>query len=844
MDEFTDLNICYDGVRDADDVGGGEDTCGKTRDGHLDVDFELLGMENHHGIRNADVLVEDEDEDGEFGEDDKEDQEVDPPEGFIRIRPSKFRLIPSTVFVEYPRGLQMLRADHSALESLQHKKMHYQSQWARNCIKNAFTRAGFTESNSEWTAMWAKHQSHIKMRGLNCLQKVNHFPGSWALGRKDRLSRTIWAMRRLYPSEFNFHPESFVLPTDNHCLERCAKMDVFHNKKASSKNKRYWIIKPVASSCGKGIKVISAEKALALGRRNDKKMLVQRYVANPYLINQKKFDMRLYVLVTGVDPLRIYLHGEGLIRIATENFTVKNLKNQFVHLTNYSINKKSKHFCAASKFNNFSEASHTNASANDQSRDGQEGFKWTLHAFKAWLAEQESPEVMENTMSKVNALIVKTILAAEPDLSHSLHAAANYRTNCFELFGFDVLLDQQLTPHLIEVNVSPSLAGSSPLDNYIKGVLVADVCHVTGFHPHDDETLNKYHTNSSAGTLNNTSSGQFSRPSSSAAPSNYTAPPTAFGTDDKDEVNPFSFASLSKLMAGQDSWRKDMTMQNINLAALGNGDAAWYMLLMVEDEFDRAEQSKFRRLHPAENTVDLYIELYKNARFSDQLLGKWLKGGMSGGKENNKFLPTRFIRNCNENSTASDDHIVSTPRGTGVALARSRARSKFLLTGRCASLPPPGTNSDNCSDGDSSPIMSSQVHFCVGKELTEVRTRGRKKKSADIPHYNMNKNFMQQRYDLFCRPVHRQQKVYLKHKVNRQEHATVVFEPSNRRSPDVMGDMYKQLLNRNLRNGGLDKYYETTSAVVKTAQPSMPEPKMKIPLKFASRGSMGGRKKI
>jgi hypothetical protein len=60
-----------------------------------------------------------------------------------------------------------------------------------------------------------------------------------------------------------------------------------------------------------------------------------------------------------------------------------------------------------------------------------------------------------------------------------MHNAANYRTNCFELFGLDVILDTKLEPSLLEVNISPSLMGSSPLDKKIKGTLVADILHVS-----------------------------------------------------------------------------------------------------------------------------------------------------------------------------------------------------------------------------------------------------------------------------------------------------------------------------------------------------------------------------
>ena len=65
---------------------------------------------------------------------------------------------------------------------------------------------------------------------------------------------------------------------------------------------------------------------------------------NPYLIDGYKFDLRIYVLVTNVQPLRIFMHREGLARFASEQFKLKAFNNPFIHLTNYAINKDNANF--------------------------------------------------------------------------------------------------------------------------------------------------------------------------------------------------------------------------------------------------------------------------------------------------------------------------------------------------------------------------------------------------------------------------------------------------------------------------------------------------------------------
>ena len=101
-----------------------------------------------------------------------------------------------------------------------------------------------------------------------------------------------------------------------------------------------FIVKPEDSCQGKGIFLL---KNLDLLKPSDN-YVVQRYMTKPHLIDSFKYDLRVYVLVNGISPLRIYMYKDGLARFATHKYQKpdgKNLDDLFMHLTNYAINKES-----------------------------------------------------------------------------------------------------------------------------------------------------------------------------------------------------------------------------------------------------------------------------------------------------------------------------------------------------------------------------------------------------------------------------------------------------------------------------------------------------------------------
>ena len=183
--------------------------------------------------------------------------------------------------------------------------------------------------------LWSSGNCKLYLyEGLNEWQKINHFPASHELTRKDKLAVNVRNMQiKFGKAAFDFIPDTFVVPEE--FGEFCNHFNLERKKTGKSS---LWIVKPQNLSRGRGIYLIDDVAEISL----DDPSVVSKYIGNPLLINGCKFDLRVYVLVTSFEPLKIYVFKEGLARFATHQYKDNAEKqDKFMHLTNYSINKKS-----------------------------------------------------------------------------------------------------------------------------------------------------------------------------------------------------------------------------------------------------------------------------------------------------------------------------------------------------------------------------------------------------------------------------------------------------------------------------------------------------------------------
>eukprot|EP00232_Nephroselmis_pyriformis_P002460 CAMPEP_0182908730 /NCGR_PEP_ID=MMETSP0034_2-20130328/35368_1 /TAXON_ID=156128 /ORGANISM="Nephroselmis pyriformis, Strain CCMP717" /LENGTH=377 /DNA_ID=CAMNT_0025044927 /DNA_START=138 /DNA_END=1268 /DNA_ORIENTATION=+ len=321
-----------------------------------------------------------------------------------------------------------------------------------------------TDTELEWDFFYADvGWIHENMRygneGLRLSehQRVNHFPNHIELTRKDLMAKNLKRAKKSLEKEgkmaeaarYDFFPLTFTLPSD-------AAMFVEEYKRSGG----VWIMKPIGRAQGKGIFLVNdlqqinkwirergKERAENLCYEN---YVAQRYIANPYLVGGKKFDLRIYALVLSYKPLKVYLYREGFARFTNARFSLESkedITNPFVHLTNHAVQKKDQDYDSTST-----------------------DLKWSIGNMKQFLMSKHGADATNRLFHDIQSLIIHSLIACQHVIISDKH--------CFEMYGYDVMMDDDLKPWLIETNASPSMSADTPEDRALKFGLLDDVLSI------------------------------------------------------------------------------------------------------------------------------------------------------------------------------------------------------------------------------------------------------------------------------------------------------------------------------------------------------------------------------
>ena len=164
----------------------------------------------------------------------------------------------------------------------------------------------------------------------------------------------------------------------------------------------------------------------------------------------------------------IYVFKEGHLKACSDLFNIDS-DNLFIHLTNYSVQKHNKNFSKVEIGNEIS--------------------------FQAFQQELNRQNNGKNFKKDIFPQIIKIIEISAKAVKNKINIMN--RKNCFEIFGYDFILDVNCQPFLLEINTNPGLEESSPLIKMLVPRMIDDALRLTIDRTFENGEVNAKKKNSS-----------------------------------------------------------------------------------------------------------------------------------------------------------------------------------------------------------------------------------------------------------------------------------------------------------------------------------------------------------
>ena len=272
-------------------------------------------------------------------------------------------------------------------------------------------------------------------------------------------------------------------------------------------SRNVWVLKPAFGSKGVGVRLLNNGLQAALAD-TDSQRIVQKYIERPLLVGGYKFDIRCWVLVTSWAPLSCWLYEECLLRFCSDPFTLDDLGNRLSHITNRTVQRSS--LASRSSLSSGSTlgscsmlgsastlawGSRPSTAARPTSAHRRARERTPAELAAEMVAERERTPLagalwsgtqfaehlracgMGEGWTECVLPAIRSVAAATMRSGAERAERVEPRRDAFEIFGLDLVVDENLQPWLIEVNESPNLAphGSALKESILSKMLSSAV---------------------------------------------------------------------------------------------------------------------------------------------------------------------------------------------------------------------------------------------------------------------------------------------------------------------------------------------------------------------------------
>jgi len=180
-------------------------------------------------------------------------------------------------------------------------------------------------------------------------------------------------------------------------------------------------------------------------------IMIQKYLEKPLLYQGRKFDIRIWVLFITNRENEIFIFKEGHLKAASLQYNPDS-DDLFIHLTNYSVQKYHSHFSEL-----------------------EIGNEIPFHDFQF---ELDIKHTLKNFRKDIYPKIVRIVRLTGGAAKKGKMNFMGFK-NCFEIFGYDFILDENYKPYLLEINSNPGLEFSSPLIKKLLPRMIDDAFKLT-----------------------------------------------------------------------------------------------------------------------------------------------------------------------------------------------------------------------------------------------------------------------------------------------------------------------------------------------------------------------------